>query len=83
MRQRFHRELEELERSTAAAARARAGRRGPGGVAVFRELLTREATEPHAGESPAETVARAAGISAFLLKDLLRERARETKGSSL
>ena len=75
MRQRFCQELKELERTEAAAWQARVCRRGPSGREVFGEILTRYAIEQHIGESPAETVARAAGISGRELKDLLWERA--------
>jgi hypothetical protein len=75
MRQRFCQELKELERIEAAAWQARVCRRGPSGREVFGELLTRHAIEQQIGESPAETVARAAGISGRELKDLLWERA--------
>jgi hypothetical protein len=75
MRQKVYRELEELERIDAAAAKARACRHRPSCVAVFRELLSRHAIESSPGESLAETVARAAGINAWELKDLLGDRA--------
>jgi tryptophanase len=44
-------------------------------VELFRQLLDRYAIEQLPGKSLAETVARAAGISARELKDLLWERA--------
>jgi hypothetical protein len=58
-----------------AALQARACRNGPSGVALFRQLLDSYAIEELPGESLAETVARAAGISARELKDLLWDRA--------
>jgi hypothetical protein len=75
MRQRVYRELEELERTEAVAQQARACRKGPSGVTTFQELLSRYAIEQRPAESLAETVARASGISAGQLKDLLWERA--------
>jgi hypothetical protein len=75
MRRKFYKELEELERIDAAAVQARACRNGPSRVEVFCALLSRYAIEPLPGESLAETVARAAAISAWELKDLLWERA--------
>ena len=72
MRQKLYRQLEKLERTAAAARQARAGRKGPSGAEVFRELLSSCATEI-SGESLAETVARAADISARELKELLWE----------
>jgi hypothetical protein len=75
MRQRVYKDLAELERIHAAAVQARALRDRPSGTAMFGEqLVSRHATESVAGESLAETVARAAGISARELKDLLWER---------
>jgi hypothetical protein len=64
-----------MERLDAAALQARASRNGPSGVELFRQLLDRYAIEQLPGKSLAETVARAAGISARELKDLLWERA--------
>jgi hypothetical protein len=75
MRQRIYQELEELERIEAVALQARACRNGPSGVVMFRELLSRCAIGQLSGESVAETVARASGIGAGELKDLLWERA--------
>ena len=75
MRQRLYRELEEMERIEAAALQARAGRDGPSGADVFRQLLSRYAIEQLPGESLAETVARASEINAWELRDLLSERA--------
>ena len=75
MRQRVYRELEELERTEAAALQARACRNGPSRVAMFRQILSRYAIEQRPEESLADTVARAAGTSARQLKELLRERA--------
>jgi len=75
MRRRVYKELEELERIEAAAVQARVCRNRPSRVEVFRELLSRYAIEPLPAESLAETVARAAAISAWELKDLLWERA--------
>jgi hypothetical protein len=74
MRQKLHRQLEKLERTTAAALQARAGRNASSGAEMFRELLSSCATEIP-GESLAETVARAADISARELKELLWESA--------
>jgi hypothetical protein len=71
MRQRIYQELEELERTEAAALRARACRNGASGVAVFREMLSRYAIGQLPGESLAESVARSSGIGAGELKDLL------------
>jgi hypothetical protein len=77
VRQRLYKELEEMERIEAAARQARAGRNAPSGVEVFRQLLSRRGVGQLAGESLAETVARAAEISAWELRDLLSERAQE------
>jgi hypothetical protein len=74
MRQKIYKELAELERVHAAALQARALRDRPSGIALFGQLVSRHAPERVAGESLAETVARAAGISARELKDLLWER---------
>ena len=74
MRQRVYKDLAELERIHAAALQVRALRDRPSGTAMFGELVSRHATERVGGESLAETVARAAGISARELKDLLWER---------
>jgi len=74
MRKRIYKNLEELEKLDAAVWQARAYRNRPSCVEVFRELLSRHAIEPLAAESLAETVARASGISALQLKDLLWER---------
>lgn len=75
MRQRIYKESEALERIEASALQARACRNGPSGVAVLREPLSGYGIEQLPGESLAETVARASGISASELKDLLWERA--------
>jgi hypothetical protein len=75
MRQKVYKELAEMERIDAAALQARASRNGPSGVELFRQLLDRYAIAQLPRESLAETVARAAGISARELKDLLWERA--------
>ena len=75
MRQKAFKELEELERVEAAVLQARACHNGPSRVEVFRELLSRYAIEQLPGESLAETIARASGIGARELKDLLWERA--------
>ena len=75
MRQKVYQELEELERIDAAALQARACRNGPPCIEMFRDLLSRYAIEQRPEESLAETVARASGISARQLKDLLWERA--------
>jgi hypothetical protein len=75
MRQRLYRELEELERREAAALHARSCRNRPSGVDVIRQILSRYGAEQLAGESVAESVARAAAISAQELKDLLGKRA--------
>jgi hypothetical protein len=75
MRQRIYQELEELERTEAAALQARARRNGPSAVAVLRDLLSRYAIGELPAESLAESVARASGIGAAELKDLLWERA--------
>jgi hypothetical protein len=78
MRQKVYRELEELERIDAVAWQAGASRNGPSCVEVLRELLRRHALEPFPAESPAETVARAAGMDARELKHLLWKRAQPT-----
>src|ERR1700686_320093 len=75
MRQKVYKELAEMERIDAAALQARAWRNGPSGVELFRQLLDSYAIAQLPGESLAETVARAAGMSARELKDLLWERA--------
>ena len=75
MRQKVYKDLAEMERIDAAALQARAWRNGPSVVEMFRQLLDSYAIEQLPGESLAETVARAAGISARELKDLLWERA--------
>jgi hypothetical protein len=80
MRQRLYRELEELERIEAAALQVRSCRSEPSGAEVFGQLLERYAIEQLAGESRAETVARAALISARELKDLLWEGAQAITG---
>jgi hypothetical protein len=71
MRQGLYRELEEMERIEAAARQARAGRDRLCGVEMLRQLLSRHGIGQLPGESLAETVARAAGISAWELRDLL------------
>ena len=71
MRQKVYKELAEMERIDAAALQARASRNGPSGVELFRQLLDSYAIAQLPGESLAETVARAAGISARELKDLI------------
>jgi hypothetical protein len=73
MRQRFYKELEELERKDAAALHARFRRKGPSGVETIRQLLSRHGVTQRGGESVAETVARAAATSAQELKGLLWE----------
>jgi hypothetical protein len=74
MRRAIHRQLDELERTEAAALRARVLRNGPSGVEVFRKLLSSCDFDQLPGASLAETVARAGGIGARELKDLLWER---------
>ena len=74
MRQAFYRKLEQLERINAAARQAEAYRTAPSGAEVMRTHLSRYAGEPVPGESRAETLAHAAGISTRELKDLLWER---------
>jgi hypothetical protein len=75
VRQSVYKKLEELERIKAAARQAEAYRSGPSGAEVMGSLLSRYAVEQLPGESRAETLARAAGISTRELKDLLWERA--------
>jgi hypothetical protein len=75
MRRAIHRQIEELERAEAAALRAQARHNGPSGIEVFRELLSSCDFDQLPGASLAETVARAAGINARELKDVLWERA--------
>jgi hypothetical protein len=75
VRQNVYRKLEELERIHAAARPAEAYRTGRSGAEVMRALLSQYAIEPLPGESRAETLARAAGISTRELKDLLWEHA--------
>ena len=74
MRQKICRQLDELERTEAAALQARAGCNRPSGGEAFRKLLSRCGIEQIPEESLAETVARGAGISARELKDLLWKR---------
>jgi hypothetical protein len=75
VRQAFYRKLEQLERINAAARQAEAYRTAPSGTEVMGALLSGYAVEQLPGESRAETLARAAGISTRELKDLLCERA--------
>jgi hypothetical protein len=75
MRQNVYKRLEQMERIYAAARQAEAHRNGPSGAEVMRALLSRCAIEQLPGESRAETLARAAGISTRELKDFLWERA--------
>ena len=83
MRQRLYRELEELERTEAAALQARCCRNEPSGVEVFGQLLSRYAVEPLASESLAEAVARTAAITARELKNLLWECAQAISDTDL
>jgi hypothetical protein len=75
MRRTIHRQLDDLERTEAAALRARVLLNGPSGAKVFRELLSSCDFDPLPGASLAETISRAAEINARELKDLLWERA--------
>jgi hypothetical protein len=75
MRQNIYKKLEQMERIYAAARQSEAYRNGPSGAEVMRTLLRRYAMEQLPGESRAETLARAAGISTRELKDFLWERA--------
>jgi hypothetical protein len=75
MRQGVYKRLEGLERIHAAARQVKAYRTRPSGAEVMSALLSQYATAKHPGESRAETLARAAGISARELKDLLWEHA--------
>jgi hypothetical protein len=76
MRQSIYRELEKLERIH-AAARQEDARRDRSGAEVMRGLLSRYAIGLLAGESRAEALARAAGISTRELKNILGD-GRET-----
>ena len=71
----IYKKLEQLERLHAAARQAEAYRVAPSGAEIMRTLLGGYAVEQLPGQSRAETLARAAGISARELKDLLSERA--------
>jgi hypothetical protein len=71
----IYKKLEQLERIHAAARRAEEYCTAPSGVDVMQALLRGYAVAQLAGESRTETLARAAGISARELKDLLQERA--------
>ena len=75
MRQNIYRRLEELERIHTAVRQAEAYLSAPSGAEVMRALLGLYAAEPLAGESRAETLARAAGLGTRELKDLLWARA--------
>jgi hypothetical protein len=75
VRRRVYKDLEELERIATVALQARAWGNEPSPVEMFRELIKRTAIGQRPGESLAEAVARAAGITARQLKDLLCERA--------
>jgi hypothetical protein len=74
VRQDFYRKLEKLERNHAAARRAAVYRNRPSGADVMRTLLSGCAVEQLSGESRAETLSRAAGISTRDLKNLLSGR---------
>jgi hypothetical protein len=74
VRQAFYRKLERLERINTVARQAEAHRRASSGAEVMRALLSRYAVERVPGQSRAETLARAAGISTRDLKALLSER---------
>jgi hypothetical protein len=63
--------MEKLERNHAAARQAQAHRNGPSGAEVMRGLLSPYAIDQIPGQSRAQTLARAAGISTSELKDLL------------
>jgi hypothetical protein len=71
MRQSVYRELEKLERIHAAARQANARRHAPSGTDVMGGLLSRYAIGLLPGESRAEALARAAGMSTRELKDIL------------
>ena len=77
MRQSVYRELEKLERIHAVARQANARRRAPSGAEVMGRLLGQYAIKLLPGESRAETLARAAGISTRELKNILSD-GRET-----
>jgi hypothetical protein len=74
VRQDFNRRMEKLERNHAAAQQAAAYRNGPSGAEVMRGLLRPYAIDRLPGQSRAQTLARAAGISTSELKDLLSGR---------
>ena len=73
MRQSVYRELEKLERIHAAARQANARRHALSGAEVMRGLLSRYAIGLLPGESRAEALARAAGISTRELKNILSD----------
>ena len=71
MRHDFYRKMEKLERNHAAALEAAAYCNGPSGAEVMRGLLSPYLIDRLPGQSRAQTLARAAGISTSELKDLL------------
>jgi hypothetical protein len=77
MRQSIYRELEKLERIHAGARQENARRHARSGAEVMRGLLSRYAIGLLPGESHAEALARAAGISTRELKNILSD-GRET-----
>src|SRR5580704_3098358 len=77
MKRYVYKMLAEAERIEAAHMRATAYLSGPSGMEVFLGLLTRYAIAPLTEESPADTLARAAGIDTPHLKDFLRARAQQ------
>jgi hypothetical protein len=77
MRQSIYRELEKLERIHAAARQENACRHARSGAEVMQGLLSRYTIGLLPGESRAEALARAAGISTRELKNILSD-GRET-----
>jgi hypothetical protein len=73
VRQDFDRRIEKLERNHAAAQQGAAYRNGPSGAEIMQRLLHPYVIDQLAGQSRAQTLARAAGISTSELKNLLSE----------
>ena len=78
MKPSIYKKLEQLERIHAAARQAEAYCAAPSGAEIMQTLLCGYGVGQLPGQSRAETLARAAGISARELKDLLSERAQTT-----
>jgi hypothetical protein len=75
MKQSVYRWLEKRERMDTAVRQAEARYAEPSGAELMQALVTGYGAEQGSGESRAETLARAAGISPQELKVLLSERA--------